>query len=164
MRITKVVPNNRKRAFEVHTRGKAHTLPYAILKPTPTRDNRVVEAQVDEDMGGEGFVYCLSSGEQGAIHIDHVLEYNRDPAYMADLVFYKLTLGAQKAVKESGLGVREIIRRLGTSPAQFYRLLDQTNYTKSMRQLLALLHILNYEIDLVLRTQPAPAPSAKPMS
>lgn len=47
----------------------------------------------------------------------------------------------------------KIIRRLGTSPAQFYRLLDPTNYRKSVRQLLSLLHALNYDVDVVLTRQ-----------
>jgi len=41
---------------------------------------------------------------------------------------------------------REIIRRLGTSASQFYRLLDQTNYKKSVDQVLALLNVLGCEV------------------
>ncbi len=151
MKITKVVPNNRKRAFEVRTRGRSYVFPYAVVRPAPTRGNRVLEARVDEEMGKEGFVYTLESGKNGAVHIDHVLEYNKDPSYMADMLLYKLTLWAQEATKISPLSTRELIRRLGTSPAQFYRLLDQTNYRKSMRQLLALLHVLDCEVDVVLK-------------
>lgn len=151
MKINKVVPNNRKKAFEVYTRGKSFVFPYAVVRPTLTKADKVVEAGVDEEMGKEGFAYRLESGEGGAVHIDHVLEYNKDPSYMADMLLYKLTLWAQEATKNSGLSTRELIRRLGTSPAQFYRLLDQKNYRKSIRQLLTLLHILNCEIDVVLK-------------
>ncbi len=70
---------------------------------------------------------------------------------MRDLLLYKLTLAAQDRVAESSLSKRELIRRLGTSPAQFYRLLDQTNYTKSIDQLMALLHILDCDVDLVVK-------------
>ncbi len=151
MKIKKVVPNNRKKAFEVYTRGKSFVFPYAVVRPTPTTADKVVDAGVDEEMGKEGFVYRLESGEEGAVHVDHVLEYNKDPSYMADMLLYKLTLWAQEATRKSGLSTRELIRRLGTSPAQFYRLLDQTNYRKSIRQLLTLLHILNCEVDVVLK-------------
>jgi hypothetical protein len=41
---------------------------------------------------------------------------------------------------------------MGTSAAQFYRLLDQTNYSKSIDQLMALLSVLDCEIDLVVKT------------
>ena len=150
MKIARVLPNNRKKAFEVHTYRRCYVFPYAVVRPAPTGENRVVEVRVDEEMGREGFIYVLQSEEEGAVHIDHVLEYNKDPGYMADMLLYKLTLQAQEAIKESGLSTRELIRRLGTSPAQFYRLLDQTNYRKSMRQLLSLLHLLNYDVDIVL--------------
>lgn len=50
-----------------------------------------------------------------------------------------------------GLSKRELIRRLGTSATQFYRLLDQTNYKKSFGQLLSLLHVLDCDVDLVVK-------------
>lgn len=164
MKITRVLPNNRKRAFEVDTREGRYIFPYAVVRPAPTRENGVVSVRVDDEMGREGFVYKLASGEEGAVHIDHVLEYNRDPAHMADMLLYNLTLCAQEAIRKSKLSTRELIRRLGTSPAQFYRLLDQTNYRKSMRQLLALLHILNYNVDVVLKSQRGSAEREGPAS
>jgi len=62
-----------------------------------------------------------------------------------------LTLEAQERIAESPLSKREIIRRLGTSAAQLYRLLDQTNYRESVDQLLSLLQVLNCDVDLVVR-------------
>jgi hypothetical protein len=66
-----------------------------------------------------------------------------------------LTLEAQKRVARSPLSKREIVRRLGTSAAQLYRLLDQTNYRKSLDQVLALLQVLNCDVDLVIRPKTA---------
>ncbi len=151
MKINKVVPNNRKKAFEVHTRGQVYLLPYAVVRPTPGREDKIVDIYVDEELGREGFVYRLASGAKGTVHIDHVLEYNKDPSYRADMLLYKMTLAAQRAVERSPLGTREIIRRLGTSPAQYYRLLDQTNYSKSVRQLFTLLNILDCEVEVTLK-------------
>ena len=151
MKIRKVVSNNRKKAFEVCTYSTMYLFPYAVVRPTPTKENKVIDTFVDEELGHEGFVYVLSSGEEGTVHIDHVLEYNKDPGYMADMLLYQLTLWAQEAVKQSPLSTREIIRRLGTSPAQYYRLLDQTNYRKSVRQLITLLHIVDCEVEVVLK-------------
>ena len=151
MKITRVTANNRKRAFEVSTRSANYVFPYAEVRPTPTRKDRVVDVQVDEEMGKEGFLFVLESGEEGGVHLDHVLEYNRDPHYAADQLLYKMTLVAQEAIKKSSLSTREVIRRMGTSPSQFYRLLDQTNYRKSMKQLLSLLHLLNYDVDVVAK-------------
>jgi hypothetical protein len=68
---------------------------------------------------------------------------------------YRLTLEAQKRIAEIPLSKREIVRRLGTSAAQLYRLLDQTNYRKSIDQVLALLQVLNCDVDLVVRKKTA---------
>jgi len=155
MKIRSVAPNNRKKAFEVKTSGKSFILPYAKVDPQPTVDNPVARAMVDKELGREGFAYWLRSGDAGTVHIEQVLEYNQDPAFLRDALLYKLTLEAQKRIKAASLSRREIIRRLGTSPAQFYRLLDQTNYRKSIDKLLALLRILDCEIDLVVREKRA---------
>jgi hypothetical protein len=80
-----------------------------------------------------------------------VLEYNRDPSYLNDLLLHRLTVEAMTAIRESGLSKRELIRRLNTSPSQFYRLLDPTNYRKSVGQMVALLRLLGRKVDLVVR-------------
>ena len=151
MKIKRVSQNNRKKAFEVATYSQGYLFPYAKLEIPPSRENPIARVYVDKELDNEAFTYELKSGEEGTVHIDHVLEYNRDPRYMRDLLLYKLTLAAQDRVKNSSLSKRELIRRLGTSPAQFYRLLDQTNYKKSIDQLMALLHILDCEVDLVIK-------------
>jgi hypothetical protein len=151
MKIRAVHPDNRKKAFEVVTYGKRYWLPYAKLNVRPSRQSPVTRVYVDAELGGEAFTYELASGREGTVHIDQVLDYNRDPRYMRDLLLYKLTLVARERVKKSALSKRELIRRLGTSPAQLYRLLDQTNYTKSIDQVMALLGILDCEVDLVVK-------------
>jgi hypothetical protein len=151
MKISQVVPNNRRRAFEVRVRAKVYVFPYAIARPMPTKKDPLRRVWIDVDLGGEGFSYALESGAEGTVHIDHVLEYNRDPNYVTDMLLYKLTLEAQRRVERSPLSTRELIRRMGTSATQFYRLLDQTNYRKSVRQMLSLLHLLHCEVDFVVR-------------
>jgi hypothetical protein len=151
MKIKTVIPNNHKKAFEVTTSDKQYWLPYSRLETRPSRQDPVTRVYVDKELGCEGFTYELASGRQDTVHIEQVLEYNRDPRYMRDQLLYRLTLLAQERVKGSSLGKRELIRRLCTSPAQFYRLLDQTNYTKSIGQLLDLLSILDCQIDLVVK-------------
>jgi predicted XRE-type DNA-binding protein len=105
----------------------------------------------DVDFGKEAFTYVLESGDEGTVHIDHLLEYNDDPEYMARVALHKLTVEARKRVEESPLSKREIMRRLGTSQAQLYRLLDPANYKKSMNQLVELLAAVDCEVDLVVR-------------
>jgi len=151
MKILGVTANNRRKAFEIETRNETWLFPYARLRVKPTSDNRVVEAYPDPELSREAFTYVLENGEEDTIHVDEVLEYNQDPDYLRNLLLYKLTLEAQDRVAASPLSKREIIRRLGTSASQFYRLLDQTNYSKSVGQLLALLHVLDCDVDLVVR-------------
>jgi len=151
MKIKGVKPNNRKKAFEVATCTKIYLFPYVKLDLQPSPTNPLVGVSVDSELGDEAFTYVLASGDEGTVHLDHVLEYNEDPGYLRDLLLYKLTLEAQKRVESGPLSKRELIRRLGTSATQFYRLLDQTNYKKSFGQLLSLLHVLDCDVDLVVK-------------
>lgn len=87
------------------------------------------------------------------VHSEQVLEYNQDPSFPRDALLYKLTIEAQKRIEKSPLSKREIIRRLDTSATQLYRLLDQTNYRKSIDQLLSLLHVLDCDVDLLVKNR-----------
>lgn len=155
MKIRSVSHNNRKKAFEVKTSTRTFLLPYAKVSPEPTRDDAAARVFVDPELGREGFTYVLESGKEGIVHIEQVLEYTQDSSFLRDALLYKLTIEAQKRVDTSPLAKREIIRRLGTSATQFYRLLDQTNYRKSVDQLLSLLHLLDGDVDLVVRAKSA---------
>ncbi len=155
MKIMKVTPNNHKKAFEIQANGKSYLFPYAMLEVQPLPGNRIHKIYIDAELGNEAFTYELESGDEGTVHIDHILEYNRDPHYLRDMLLYKLTLIVQERVQESSLSKRELIRRLGTSPAQFYRLLDQTNTSKSIDQLMLLLEILGCEVDFVVKKRPS---------
>jgi hypothetical protein len=143
--------NNRRKQFEVRVSNRTLPIPYVKLDPAPKAGDLVREAFVDKETGGEAFTYVLESGTEGIVHVEQVLEYNEDPAHLNELLLYRMTVEAQKRVAASSLSRREIIRRMGTSAAQFYRLLDQTNYSKSLSQLLSLLHVLEYEVDFVIR-------------
>ncbi len=155
MRIRSVRHNNRKKIFEVRTSAKALAFPYSKADPRPTPDDPVKRVFVDKELGREGFTYELKSGLTGTVHVEQVLEYNQDPNHLRDLLLYRLTLEAQKRIDQSPLSKREIVRRLGTSAAQLYRLLDQTNYRKSVDQLVSLLQVLECDVDLVVREKTA---------
>lgn len=154
MKILDVVANNRKHVFEVHTRGHELVFPYAKAEPAPSTNDRLAEVFVDPELGREGFTFRLASGAEGSVHIDDVLEYNEDPAYMAELTMYRLSQAARTKFEGSGLSSREVARWLGTSPAQLYRLLDPTNYSKSLRQLFSLLYLLGCEVDIEVKDRP----------
>ena len=155
MKIRRVKYNNRKKLFEVRVSSKELAFPYAKTDPPPTPQDPVVRVSIDSELDREGFTYELQSGRTGTVHVEQILEYNQDPAYLRDLLLYRLTLEAQKRAEASSLSRREIIRRLNTSAAQLYRLLDQTNYSKSVDQMLALLQVLDCDVELVVRAKSA---------
>jgi len=151
MKIRSAAHNNRQKVFIVRTSSKTLLFPYGKADPRPSAADPIQRLFVDPELGREGFTYTLKSGGNGTVHLEQVLEYNRDPAYLRDSLLYKLTLEAQKRVEAGGLSKRAIMRRLGTSASQLYRLLDQKNYRKSVDQLLSLLQILDCDVDLVVR-------------
>ena len=154
MKIKNVVANNRRKVFEVETRKGSYAFPYTKLQWKPKRGDRVAEVFVDDELGNEAFTYRLESGHEDTIHIDSVLEYNQDPTYLNELLLHQLTIEAQRGVEESGLSKREIIRHLGTSASQFYRLMDPSYYGKSVGQMLALLHLVGMSVDVVIKQAP----------
>ncbi len=155
MKIRSVKANNRRKAFEITAAKKRLVFPFTKLEVPPTADDPIANVHIDRELGGEGFTYVLKSGREGTVHVEHVLEYNQDPDHLRDLLLYRLTLESQKRIAGTRLAKREIIRRLGTSPTQFYRLLDQTNYRKSVDQMLRLLQVLDCDVQLVVRAKSA---------
>jgi hypothetical protein len=155
VKVTSVTANNRKRAFEVKTRRGQWLFPYSKAEPEPTTSDPLVELYIDPELGREGFTYLLASGAEGSVLVDHVLDYNEEPGYMRDLLLHNLTAEALERIEASPLSKREIIRRLGTSPAQFYRLIDPTNYRKSVDKMLALLQVLDCEVEVIVRAKSA---------
>lgn len=157
MKIRSVTANNRRKAFEITTSSRRRlTFPYAKLRRRPSATNRIARVYADPELAREAFTYELESGAQGSVHLDAVLEYNEDPDHLRELLLYKLTLEARRRVEASALSRRELIRRLGTSATQFYRLLDPANTRKSIGQLIRLLHALDCDVDIVVRG-PEPA-------
>ncbi len=151
MKVQKVSINNRRKEFSVTTHdGAAYTFPYAEADPCPGAENRIEEVFIDKELGNEAITYVLASGDEGSIHTEQIFEYNEDPNYMARLLTYNLTLEALHGIENSGLSRRQIAKRLKTSVPQLYRLLDPANTSKSMNQLVALLHVLNCKVELVV--------------
>ncbi len=146
----KVKHNNRRKVFEAERDGKAYTFPYSKCEIQPVSGDLVVKTYLDPEIGNEGFVYVLKSGAEGTILWDWVLSVNKDPDYLRKWALYELTVVAQDKVKAAAISKGEIRRRLGTSAAQLNRLLDQTNYSKSVDQLLRLLAVLECTVEFVV--------------
>jgi hypothetical protein len=151
VRIDSVKLNNKRRVFEIELGGKRYPFPYEKSEVVPTSDDPVVSIEIDWETAYEGFVYHLASGAEGYVHGEQALDYNRDPEYMRELLVHRLTVEANERIKKSRLSKREIIRRLGTSPAQFYRLVDPTYYGKTVDAMMELLRALDCEIEVVVR-------------
>jgi hypothetical protein len=155
VKIAAVGANNHRRVFEVRAQHGSWPFPYSSADPPPSTSDPVERLFVDPELGGEGFTYVLASGGDGCVLMDQVLDYNEEPGYMRDLLLYELTCEALDRLEESPLSKREIIRRLGTSPAQFYRLIDTTNYRKSIDKMLSLLQVLGCEVEVIVREKSA---------
>jgi len=155
VRITSVSVNLRRRAFLVDLAGTVYPFPFARSSPRPSAADPVASVAIDPELASEGFTYVLKSGAEGSVLADQVLDYNKDPSFLRDMLVYKLTIEAQNRVAKTGLSKREIIRRLGTSATQFYRLIDQTNYSKSVDQLLRLLNVLDCDVEFVVHAKSA---------
>ena len=149
MKIRGVTRNNRKHEFLITTySGASYAYPYAKCDPVPSSQDRIEEVTVDIELGREAITYRLESGREGSVHIEQVLEFHKDPKYLAGILTYKLTIEALDRIEESGLSRRRIAKQLDTSVPQLYRLLDPTNTRKSLNQMVSLLHILNCDVDV----------------
>jgi hypothetical protein len=156
VKLRHVRVDNRKRQLELETRsGRVLPVPFARLTPRPTPTDHIADACVDPELGHEGVTYRLASGAEGSLHVDHALEYNRDPRYVAEVLVHRLTVEAAKRVAAADLSRRELARRLGTSVPQLYRLLDPANSRKSFLQLVALLDVLDCEVRVSVRRRRA---------
>jgi len=58
-------------------------------------------------------------------------------------------------MKASHLSKHEVVRRLKISPSQLYRLLDPTNYRKSIDEMLRLLTVLGCKVEWSIVQQAA---------
>lgn len=81
------------------------------------------------------------------MHLDAFLEYNRDPDFLRQAALHQLTVEAIRLVEKKSLSKHEIVRRLNTSPSQLYRLLDSSNSSKSIDEMVRLLAVLGYRLE-----------------
>ncbi|MFN8603720.1 MAG: hypothetical protein U0842_24865 [Candidatus Binatia bacterium] len=158
MKLRAVRIDNRKRCIQFVTRsGRVLPLPFSRLRLRPTAADRIAKAWVDPELGNEGITYRLDSGAEDSVHVDAALDYNRDPAHLAEIKLHLLTVEAIKRVDASGLSRREVARRLGTSVPQVYRLLDPANMRKTFVQLVALLEVVDCDVRVSVRRRRAAA-------
>lgn len=147
MKIKAVHVDNRKKRFTILTsKGELH-LPFVKLPAVPSSRDPIAKIYVDDELGKEAVTYFLRSGREETVHVDVFLDFNRDPTFLKQIFLFKLTDRAQRELKESKISKNEICRRLGTSPSQLARLLDQTNQKKSIDKMLELLAVLGVVVE-----------------
>lgn len=150
MKIQSVQVNLKKQCIEISTVTGNYTLPFARLPLAPTPENPIDSIEADAELANEAITYRIRSGEEETIHLDAFLDYNRDFDFMHNLHLYNLTLQATELLNRSGLSKREVARKLKTSPAQLYRLLDTANYSKTIDQMLKLLHGIGSQVEIIV--------------
>lgn len=143
--------NNRKREFHLELSGRGVLdFPFHRCDPPPTSEDPIRDLYIDPELGNEGVTYTLESGAEGSVIVDMVRDFHLDPSYVRDLMLYNMSIEAQERFAASPMGVRSLARRLQTSPAQVYRLLDQTNYSKTIDRMLELLQVLDAKVELTI--------------
>jgi hypothetical protein len=160
MKISEVTAENRKKAFMIRTAKAEYLFPYTKLRVAPSVDDPIEEVFADAELGKEAFCYRLRSGAEDTVHLDEVREFAQDPEYLQELLLHTLTIEARRGLEESGLGKRQVSRLLGTSPTQLYRLLDPANQKKSVGQMLALLHLVDRDVSLVVKRRLPKSPDS----
>ena len=151
MKIDSVTVSHRTKSFTISYKGKKMNFPFAKLNVRPRNREKIVKLYIDPETANEWFTYQLSSGREGSVPLDAVLEYNKDPEYIRKMTLFRMTVMALDALKKSGLSKRELSRRLKTSPSQIYRLLDTTNYKKSVDEMVKLLAVLSIDLAILLK-------------
>jgi hypothetical protein len=151
MKITRVTPNPRKKAFDIQAGNTEYEFPFAKLHLEPSAKDPVEDAFADPELGHEAFTYRLRSGKEDTVHLDAVLDAVKDPDYLQDIFLHRLAVEAKKGLEESGLSKRQVARHLGTSPSQLYRLLDPAKRLHSVGQLLALLDLVGKQVEVSVR-------------
>ena len=148
MKIKEVRLNFKKKSVEIKpSKGASLSIPFVKLPKVPTLKDPLISAIVDADLAHRAVTIQYKSGAEESVHLDAFLEYNQDPSHLRELALHDLTLRACEYLEASGLSKHEVIRRLGTSPSQLYRLLDPANTRKSIDEMIKLLAILGYRVE-----------------
>ena len=144
MKVTDVKIDSRKKELVITAGRKTFRYPLAFV----SSGDGVIAAEADQETGNEAITCLLASGNTRTVHLDDIRAQLGDADYLREQMLYGMTLQAQKSVRERRVAKRGLCRLLHTSPAQVYRLLDQTCYSKTVDQMLRLLQVLGCTVKL----------------
>ena len=151
--ISRIYADYRSKGFFVHMGERKLLYPFVMLDPRPGLKDRMLRVYADEKLGREVIHYVLQSGRQGRISAEDVLLYYREPSDLRGKVLYTLTIEALERIQQCPLSQRQILKRLRTSASQLDRLLDASNFYKSINGVLDLLEVLGCDVDITVRAR-----------
>jgi len=96
MKVRKVAANSRRKVVEVSTARGTFAYPFARLKPRPSPNDPIRKVRVDRELGSEAVTYTLASGREGSVHIEQVLDYNKDPDHLTPSHVFRAVLSASR--------------------------------------------------------------------
>ena len=144
MKVVDVKVDARKKELLITAGRSTFRYPFAFV----SGGDAVVAAKSDPELGSEAISCFLASGETRTIHLDDIRAQLGDADYLREQMLYDMTLQALRIVRKKRVAKRALCRMLQTSPAQVYRLLDQTCYSKTVDQMLRLLQVLGCTVKL----------------
>lgn len=121
--------------------------PLSKLKKPFSSYKNISEFFIDEELGCEAVTLISKTGEEESIHLDSFLEINSDPEYFRNLFLYELTSDLVKVFDSDGLVKKHVAAKLDTSMAQLYRVLDTTNYSKTLDQVIKTFAAIGYKVN-----------------
>lgn len=151
MIIKDVQISYRKKRVTILTKNGELFLPFHKLRVPPATDNKAVDIFVDKELAKRAISYVLEDGRGDSVHLDAFLEFNHDPEYDKSIHLHKLTVKANEAFHKSALSKTDIAQRLETSRSQLDRILDTSNYKKSIDEVLKLLNVLGFKLEIKVR-------------
>lgn len=123
-------------------------LPFGKLMTPPSKENPIESVWIEPEMAELGVSYKLKNGQVDSVPLEAFLDFNKDPEFIREMELHRLSLLALKAVKKSGISKNELCRMMNTSMSQLLRLLDPTNYSKSLDQMVKLFTLLGHEVKI----------------
>ena len=155
MKIIDVENNNRTKRITISTKNGDLILPYAKLRLIPNKDNRISEIFVDPELANRAITYLLEDGQEDSVHMDAFLEFEQDPDHTRDMALHNMTLDALEKFEESDYTKSDLAQMLKTSRSQVNRLLDPSNYDKSLDEVLRLIGALGFEVSFKTKKKAA---------
>ena len=82
MKIKSVKFNNKKKGFEASASGKTYVFPYVKVRPSRHRTTRLPVRMWTKSLAAKDSPTNFNRGKTGTVHVEQVLEYNRDPSHV----------------------------------------------------------------------------------